>query len=137
MRTLVTLKTASRLVPPDTVVVQWQEPELGLTLWKGRLAYVRRALKLLWAARRYDRVVVVTGGAELFVLAALLPRSKKLVAADWLMPRSTRLEQSRLLRRVRFLVREFELTRRAVQEQQDARLRTPEVLVVLLGERGA
>src|SRR3954452_5753677 len=104
MRTLVSLGTASRLVPPANVDVQWREPALGLTLWKSRLAYVRRALKLLWTARHYERVVLITGGAELFVLAALLPRKKKLGAAGWLMRRSPFLERSRLLRRVRFAV---------------------------------
>ena len=66
--------------------------------------YIRSALKLMWAARAYDRVVLVTGGVELFVLAAILPRKKTLVAADWLMPTSTLLDHSRLLRRVRFVV---------------------------------
>ena len=68
------------------------------------MAYVRSAVDLVRAARGYDRVVLVTGGVELFVLAALLPRRKTLVAADWLMPASTMLDRSRLLRRVRFVV---------------------------------
>jgi glycosyltransferase involved in cell wall biosynthesis len=68
------------------------------------VAYVRSAVDLVRAARGYDRVVLVTGGVELFVLAALLPRRKTLVAADWLMPASTMLDRSRLLRRVRFVV---------------------------------
>ena len=104
MRTLVSLGPASGLSPPDTVEVQRRESTLALSRWKTRLAYVRSALDLLRAARGYDRVVLVTGGVELFVLAALLPRSKTLVAADWLMPASTVLDRSRLLRRVRFVV---------------------------------
>ena len=104
MRTLVSLGPASGLSPPDTVAVQRRESTLALSRWQTRLAYVRSALDLLRAARGYDRVVLVTGGVELFVLAALLPRSKTLVAADWLMPASTVLDRSRLLRRVRFVV---------------------------------
>ena len=83
---------------------QRRESTLALSRWQTRVAYVRSALDLLRAARGYDRVVLVTGGVELFVLAALLPRSKTLVAADWLMPASTMLDRSRLLRRVRFVV---------------------------------
>ena len=104
MRTLVSLGPGSRLSPPDTVDVQRRESTLALGRWKTRVAYVRSALGLLRAARGHDRVVLVTGGVELFVLAALLPRSKALVAADWLMPASTKLDRSRLLRRVRFVV---------------------------------
>ena len=104
MPTLVSLAPASRLSPPDSVDVSRRESTLALTPWKTRLAYVRTALRLVWAARRYDRVVLVTGGVELFVLAALLPRRKTLIAADWLMPASTRLDRSRVLRRVQFVV---------------------------------
>jgi glycosyltransferase involved in cell wall biosynthesis len=86
------------------VGTQRRESTLALSRWQTRVAYVRSALDLLRAARGYDRVVLVTGGVELFVLAALLPRSKTLVAADWLMPASTMLDRSRLLRRVRFVV---------------------------------
>ena len=68
------------------------------------MAYVRSAVSLVRAARKHDRVVLVTGGVELFVLAALLPRRKTLIAADWMMPASTVLDRSRLLRRVRFVV---------------------------------
>jgi len=84
--------------------VQRRVSTLALGRWKTRVAYVRSAIDLLRAARGYDRVVLVTGGVELFVLAALLPRSKTLIAADWLMPASTMLDRSRLLRRVRFVV---------------------------------
>ena len=104
MRTLVSLPGRSRLSAPDGVDAQRRESELGLALWKSRLAYVRAALGLVRTARRYEQVVLVTGGAELFVLAALLPRRIELVAADWLMPVSTALDRSRLLRRVRFVV---------------------------------
>ena len=104
MRTLVSLAPASSLAPPEGVDVTWRESTLALAPWKTRLAYVRTALRLAWAARRYDRVVLVTGGVELFVLAALLPRRKTLIAADWLMPASTRLDRSRVLRRVQFVV---------------------------------
>ncbi len=104
MRTLVWLRAASRLSPPDGVDVQRSETALGLSRRRSRAAYVRRALELVWTARRYDRLVVVTAGAELFVLAALLPRRKTLIAADWMMPPSTLLDRSRLLRRVRFVV---------------------------------
>jgi glycosyltransferase involved in cell wall biosynthesis len=100
----VSLGPGSRLSPPDTVDVQRRESTLALGRWKTRVAYVRSALDLMRAARGYDRVVLVTGGVELFVLAALLPRTKTLIAADWLMPASTMLDRSRLLRRVRFVV---------------------------------
>jgi glycosyltransferase involved in cell wall biosynthesis len=104
MRTLVSLGPTSRLSPPDSVDEHRRESTLELTRWKTRLAYVRNALELMRAARGHDRVVLVTGGVELFVLAAVLPRKKTLVAADWLMPTSTVLDRSRLLRRVQFVV---------------------------------
>ncbi len=104
MRTLVSLSTASRLSPPDDVDMHWREPQLGLSRWRGRLGYVQRALRLIRAARGYEQVALVTGGGELFVLASLLPRRTTLIAADWLMPTSTLLDRSRVLRRVRFVV---------------------------------
>ena len=104
MRTLVSLGSTSRLSPPGSVDVLRRPSSLGLTPWKQRLFYVRSALNLIWAARGYQRVVLVTGNLDLFVLAALLPRNKTLIAADWLMPTSTVLDRSRVLRRVRFVV---------------------------------
>jgi glycosyltransferase involved in cell wall biosynthesis len=104
VRTLVSLGPTSRLSPPETVAVHRRESTLELGRWRTRFAYVRNAVHLVRAARGHDRVALVTGGVELFALAALLPRSKTLIAADWLMPASKALDRSRLLRRVRFVV---------------------------------
>ena len=104
MRTLVSIGWAATIEPPEGVDVHRRAPDWGLRGWKKRFAAALGAIRFLVLAWRYERVVLMTGGIELFVLAALLPRKTSLVAADWLIPRSRALDALPLLRRVRFVV---------------------------------
>jgi glycosyltransferase involved in cell wall biosynthesis len=102
-RTLVSLSHASTLPTPPGVDVTRRPSDWGKDRRGKLLGAVSTSVRLALAARRYDRLVVVTAGVELFLLAALVP-SRKLVAVDWLMPISRRLDAFPLLRRVRFHV---------------------------------
>lgn len=104
MSTLVSLSSDSTIEPPAGVDIHRRASEWGLSGSRKRLMLVFRALRLVLVARRYDRVVLVTSGIDLFVLAALLPQKTELVAADWLIPRSRALDRLLILRRVRFVV---------------------------------
>jgi glycosyltransferase involved in cell wall biosynthesis len=104
VRTLLSVGWSCPIPPPNGVDVYRRPIDWGLTGWRKRAFVVRSTLALVVRARRYERVVLVTGGIELFLLAALLPRSKSLVAVDWLIPRSRALDRFGLLRRVRFVV---------------------------------
>jgi glycosyltransferase involved in cell wall biosynthesis len=104
MSILVCLSSDSTIEPPLGVDVHRRPSDWGIAGSRKRMMLVFRALRLLLQARRYDRVVLVTSGIDLFVLAALLPRKTALCAVDWLIPRSHALDRLSILRRVRFVV---------------------------------
>lgn len=103
MRTLVSLSYASEIPPPAGVDVARRSSEWGVGDLRGRWRLLKSSVALAWRARRYDRVVLVTAGLELFVVAALARRTQ-IVAADWLLPATRKLDGAPLLRRVRFVV---------------------------------
>lgn len=103
MRTLVSLSYASEIPPPAGVDVARRSSEWGVGNVRGRWRLMKSSVVIAWRARRYERVVLVTAGLELFVVAALTRRTQ-IVAADWLMPATRKLDWTPLLRRVRFIV---------------------------------
>lgn len=102
-RTLVVLPAASNLPEPVGPVVLRREDVWGVGRRQRLIHLCRFALRVRRAGRGVVRVVLVTGGAELFVVRVVKPFTE-IVAADWLMPRSTRLDRVPLLRSVRFVV---------------------------------
>lgn len=104
MTVFVSLAHYSSLTPPPGVTMSRREADGGRTGLRKVLALVRSSVRLARDARRFDHVVLVTAGLELFVAAALLPRGR-IVAVDWLMPSSRRLDVRWPLSRVaRFVV---------------------------------
>ena len=103
MRTLVSLAHYSGLPEPAGVTTWRRAPDAGATGARKLIAIVLRSVRLAWRARRFDRVVLVTAGLELFVLAALLPKGR-LIAVDWLVPAARRLDRRWPLSRVRAFV---------------------------------
>ena len=71
--------------------------------WRSFLRLLMFGFRVVGASLQVRRVVIVTGGVELFLLRPLLI-GRKVVAVDWLMPRSRRLDRWRLLRSTDFIV---------------------------------
>lgn len=123
MNTLMLMPSNSSLAPPAGSKVLVRPNDWGLSSRKRALMLIRWAVRAASAARQAEKVVIVTGGLELFVLALLL-RRKSLVAVDWLIPRSRSFDRFRILDRVQFfvirtadvetLVRRFKISRRHI-----------------------
>ena len=92
MRILVSLSRYSGLTGPEGVETSRRDGDHGATGARKVVALVRRGVRLAAQARTADRLVLVTAGLELFVVAALLPRGR-VVAVDWLAPSGRRLDR--------------------------------------------
>jgi glycosyltransferase involved in cell wall biosynthesis len=102
--TLVAMSYSSPLTPPIGVDVHVRRSDWGMKPLHQRISLVTEALRLAWIARRYERLVLVTSGLDLFIVC-LLVRRTEIIAADWLIPTSRRLDRVGLLKRVdRFVI---------------------------------
>ena len=102
LRTLVLLPMSSPLDPPPWADHLRRPDDWGLSRWRRGRSLLRWSLRVAVTARHYDRVVVVTGGLELFFLAPLL--RCQVLAVDWLLPDNPRFDQLARFGKVRFIV---------------------------------
>ena len=72
MNTLMLMPSNSSLAPPAGSKVLVRPNDWGLSSRKRALMLIRWAVRAASAARQAEKVVIVTGGLELFVLALLL-----------------------------------------------------------------
>lgn len=98
---LVWLPAASSLRPPTTVHTLRAPSDWGVFGPRRVALKMRSAVRLAIRAQRHDQVILVTAGIELFAVAALV-RRPGVTAVDWLIPSSTKLDGSWLLKHVAF-----------------------------------